>query len=70
MRTHHAVAVVVVLILGLGAKQFFFPPQDAEASIRADQAVSLNVLQMHRDMDMKNLPVQRVHDMALVFDAD
>lgn len=33
-------------------------------------SVSMNVLQMHRDINMQNLPVQKVHDMALVFDSD
>ena len=68
MRSHHIIALVVVLILGLGAKQFFFPAQKAEANVHAVSTVSLNVLQMHRDTDTKALPVQDMRDMSLVFD--
>jgi hypothetical protein len=68
MRIHHVTAVVAVLIVGFGAKQFFFPPVKAKADIFP--SVSMNVLQMHRDTNMQNLPVQKVHDMALVFDSD
>lgn len=68
MRIHHVIAVVAVLIVGFGAKQFFFPPVKAKADIFP--SVSMNVLQMHRDTNMQNFPVQKVHDMALVFDSD
>ena len=68
MRAHHVIAVVAVLVVGFGAKQFFFPPVKAEAN--TGPSVSMNVLQMHRDIIMQNLPVQRVHDMTFVFDRD
>jgi uncharacterized protein YifN (PemK superfamily) len=68
MRIHHVIAVVAVLIAGFGTKQFFFPPVKAKADIIP--SVSMNVLQMHRDINMQNLPVQKVHDMALVFNSD
>lgn len=35
MRTHYVIAVVAVIGLGIGAKQFFFPPVKAEANLRA-----------------------------------
>jgi hypothetical protein len=58
MRMHHVIAVVAVLIIGVGAKQFFSPAKIAEADIRA---VSVNVLQMHREYpNMKNLLVQDI----------
>jgi hypothetical protein len=58
MRIHHVIAVVAVLIIGVGAKQFFSPARTAEADIRA---VSVNVLQMHREYpNMKNLLVQDI----------
>jgi hypothetical protein len=58
MRMHHAIAVVAVLIIGVGAKQFFSPAKTAEADIRA---ISVNVLQMHREYpNMKNLLVQDI----------
>ena len=68
MRAHHVIAVVVVLVVGFGAKQFFFPPVKAEADI--NPSVSMNVLQMHRDTNMNNLPVQKMRDMTFVFDSD
>lgn len=68
MRAQHVIAVLAVLIVGIGAKQFFFPPQKAKADIPA--GVSVNVLQMHRDVNMRNLPVQELRDMTFVFDSD
>lgn len=68
MRAHHLIAVVAVLIVGFGAKQFFFPPSKAEADITP--RVSMNVLQMHRDMNTKDLPVQKMHDMTFALDSD
>src|SRR5664279_4758989 len=35
MRAHHVIAVVAVLVIGLGAKQFVFPPKQADANINA-----------------------------------
>jgi ABC-type phosphate transport system auxiliary subunit len=34
MRAHHVIAVVAVLVIGLGAKQYFFPPPFAEAAVK------------------------------------
>lgn len=68
MRIHHVIAVVAVLVVGLGAKQFFFPPVKAEADI--NPSVSMNVLQMHHDININNLPVQKMQDMTFVFDSD
>jgi molybdenum-dependent DNA-binding transcriptional regulator ModE len=68
MRAHHVIAVVAVLVIGFGAKQFFFPPMKAEADI--NPSISMNVLQMHQDTNMQNLPVQKMRDMTFVFDSD
>ena len=68
MRAHHVIAVVAVLVVGFGAKQFFFPPMKAEADI--NPSISMNVLQMHQDTNMQNLPVQKMRDMTFVFDSD
>ena len=68
MRAHHVIAVVAVLVVGFGAKQFFFPPMKAEADI--NPSISMKVLQMHQDTNMQNLPVQKMHDMTFVFDSD
>jgi hypothetical protein len=70
IRTHHVLAVVAVLVVGLGTKQYFFPPMEAEGSPHAVPSASMNVLQMHRDINMQNLPVQKVNDMTFVFDSD
>lgn len=68
MRTHHLIAVVAVLIVGVAAKQLFFPPGKAEADMTPH--VSMNILQMHRDMNTKDLPVQTMHDMTFALDSD
>lgn len=68
MRVHHVIAVVAVLLIGLGAKQYFFPPMAAEADIRAIPSSTMNVLQMH--IDHPNLPEQKTHDMTFVFDRE
>lgn len=69
IRKHHVIAVLAVLVIGLGAKQYFFPPMEAEANLAVPSA-SMNVLQMQRDINVKNLPVQKVRDMTFVFDSD
>jgi hypothetical protein len=56
------------LIIGFGAKQFLFPPKKAEADIGA--VPTMNVLQMHSDIDTKTLPVQKMNDMSVVFDSE
>ena len=66
MRAHHVIAVVAVLVIGLGAKQFLFPPTQAEAD--AVQSASLNVFQMQIDHpNKKDLPAQTMRDMSVVF---
>ena len=65
MRAHHVIAVVAVLVIGLGAKQYLFPPKQAEADVFP--TATMNVLQMHRDIDTKSLPVQKMSDKAFIF---
>jgi hypothetical protein len=65
MRKHHFIAVVAVLLIGLGVKQFFFPPKAAEADL---QPGTMNIRQIH--MDHPNLPSQTMHDMTFVFDSE
>ncbi len=68
MRLNHAIAVVAVLVIGLGIKQFLFPVMEAEADIHAVPSVSMKVLQMHFDHPKINsLPVEKVHDMTFVY---
>ena len=65
MRAHHVIAVVAVLVIGLGAKQFLFPPKQANAVVFP--AASMNVLEMHSDINMKHFPVQKMNDKTFIF---
>ena len=65
MRAYHVITVVAVLVIGLVAKQFLFPPKQANANINAVPSASVNVLQMHRDL--KSLPVQKMNDKTFIF---
>jgi hypothetical protein len=65
VRKHHVFAVIAVLLIGLGVKQFFSPPKVAEAD---PEAGNMNILQIH--MDHPNLPAQKMHDMTFVFDSE
>ncbi len=68
MRAHHVVAVVAVLVIGLGVKQYFSPPIKASAGTHAIPGASMNVLQMHIDHpNKKDLPAQTMRDMSVVF---
>lgn len=68
MRVHHVIAVFVVLVIGVGAKQFLFPPKQAQADI--NPSANMDVVQMQKDINMHNLPVQKMHDLTFVFDGD
>ena len=68
MRAHHVIAVVAVLVIGLGAKLFLFPPKQAEADVFP--TATTNVLQLQTDIDMKQLPAQKMNDRTFVFDSD
>ena len=59
MRLHHAIAVTAAILIGFGAKLFFFPAPIAEADASSIKSSSMNLLQMHS----KGLPVQKVSDM-------
>jgi hypothetical protein len=65
MRKHHVIAVLAVLLIGVVAKQFFFPPRAAEAD---PQSATLDIRQMH--LDHPSLPAQKMHDMTFVFDSE
>jgi hypothetical protein len=65
MRAHHVIAVVAVLVIGLGAKQYLFPPKQADANVFSPAA--MNVLQMHADINMQQLPKQKMNDKTFVF---
>ncbi len=66
MRLHHVIAVVAVLVIGLGAKQYMFPPKQADATV--SPTATMNVLQMHIDNpSINNLPQQKIDDKAFIF---
>jgi hypothetical protein len=45
-----------------------FSSPHAQADIKAQTNVGMNILQLHRDLpNMKNIPVPKVHDTTFVF---
>ena len=72
LRAHRVIAVAAVLLISFGTKMFFSSSAStAEAKIRAVPSAipsaSVNVLQMHRDVDTKSLPVQKMNDRTFIF---
>jgi hypothetical protein len=65
MRAHHLIAVVAVILVGLSAKLIFFTAPTAEADSLSIKGAGVDVSQLHQNV--KNLPVQKFHDMSLVF---
>ena len=68
MRTHHVIAVVAVLVIGLGAKLYLFPPKQAEAD--AFPTATTNVLRLQTDINMQQLPEQKINDKTFIFTED
>jgi hypothetical protein len=63
MRSHHAIAVVAVLLIGVGVRPFLFSAPAAEAGINVGKNDTMNVLQMDIDYpSINNLPVLDVKD--------
>ncbi len=65
MHARHVITVIAVLVIGLGAKQFVFPPKQADATIFT--TASMNLLQMQSDKDMRTLPQQKMTDKEVIF---
>lgn len=65
MRAHHVIAVTVVLVIALGVKPFVFPTKQAVAG--PVPGVAMNVLQMERELNMADLPVQAIRDKTFAF---
>jgi hypothetical protein len=63
MRANYAVAVVTVILVGFGAKLYFFPPT-AEADEPDIVDVRMDVLKMHENV---KLPTQNIDDKTFVF---
>ena len=68
MRTYHAIAVVTAILVGFGLKLTFFPGPIAAADAGSVKRVSIDVSELQRNI--KNLPVERLHDMTFVFASD
>jgi hypothetical protein len=57
--------LVAVLLGGMGVKLIFFNAPPAEADPLANKSVGVDVTQLHQKL--KNAPMQKFHDMTLVF---
>jgi hypothetical protein len=65
MRAHHAIAVVAIILIGLGLKLTFFSAPPAEADARSVESLHIDVSQLQQNI--KNLPEQKMHDMTFFF---
>ena len=65
MRTHQAIAVVAVIMLGVGVKLIFFMAPTAEAVSLSITSAGVDASQLHREVS--DIPVQKFDDMSLVF---
>ena len=65
MRTHHAIAIVTVILVGFGLKLTFFSDPIAAADVGSAKSVRIDISEMHQNI--KNLPVEKIHDMTFVF---
>jgi hypothetical protein len=65
MRAHHAIAIVAAILVGFGLKLIFFSAPIAVADARVVKSVSMDISEMQQSI--KNLPVQKLHDMTFVF---
>ena len=65
MRTHHAIAVVAIILIGLGLKLTLFSAPPADADTRAVESLYIDVSQLQQNI--KDLPEQKAHDMTFVF---
>jgi hypothetical protein len=61
------ITVVAVLVISFGTKVFSSWPPTAEADVPAVPTADMNVLQMHRDVDTKSLPVLKMEDRTFIF---
>jgi len=66
MHARHIVAVLVVLIVGIGAKQFLYPARHADAASRA--STTIDTTQMQFDYGNNNsLQAKPIRDLSLIF---
>ena len=68
MRAYHGIiAAVAVILVGFGVNLIFFSEPPAEAKLLSVNSVSMDISEIHRNTNTKNLPVQKIHDMTFVF---
>jgi hypothetical protein len=65
MRAHHAITIVAAVLVGFGLKLIFFSAPIAVADVGSFKDMSMDISEMHRNI--KNLPVEKLHDMTFVF---
>jgi hypothetical protein len=65
MRAHNVIAIVAVILVGVGLKLTFFVAPAAEADSLSIKSVSLDISQLHQNT--RNLPVQKLRDMSFIF---
>ena len=65
MRVHHAIGIVSAILVVFGLTLIFFsaPIAVADASVVTRGSVDISEMQQ----TIKNLPVEKVHDMTFVF---
>ena len=66
MRARYAIAVVTAILVGFGLKLFFFSAPSAIANTGVVTSVSMNISEIQKNI--KNLPVEKIHDMTFVSD--
>jgi len=64
---HGIIAAVAVILVGLGVKLVFFSEPTADAKLLSVKSMSMDISELHRNTNIKNLPVQKIHDMTFVF---
>jgi hypothetical protein len=71
MRAHHVIAVVALVLVSVGVGMNLTLPSSVGAQYVDGQRGRFSNLSIEEAQNVKNLPVQKVHDMSLVFaDAD
>ncbi len=65
MRARHVIAIVTVILVGFGLKLTFFSAPIAAADVASVKSVSMDVFELQQNI--KNLPVEKLHDMTFVF---
>jgi hypothetical protein len=65
MRVHPTAAAVTFLLIVVSVKLFFLSGLIAAADVGANRSASVDLSEMHHKL--KNLPVEKIHDMTFVF---